>query len=189
MASYLSRSSTTFLNLSSLPSAPPRRLPIKTQIPLFTKPRNPISTTTRTPIRSIDVSKEEQPTPVNPPQETQPGEGLDGRRRPEEKFAVLNTGVHRCRSCGYTYNQAKGDPPYPIPPGLPFAELPGDWRCPTCGASQSFFESKSVEVAGFAQNQDFGFGANTLTSGQKLLLIYGALLLGFVLFLSGYFLQ
>ncbi|TQD92993.1 hypothetical protein C1H46_021473 [Malus baccata] len=82
-----------------------------------------------------------------------------------------------------------GDPSYPVPPGLPFDKLPEDWRCPTCGAAQGFFVSKSVEIAGFAQNQQFGLGGNTLTSGQKAVLIFGGLFLFFVLFLSGYFLQ
>lgn len=102
---------------------------------------------------------------------------------------MLNTGISECRSCGYLYDQAAGDPAYPVPPGLPFEKLPEDWRCPTCGAAKSFFESKSVEIAGFAENQQFGLGGNTLTSGQKALLIYGSLLFAFVLFLSGYFLQ
>ena len=111
------------------------------------------------------------------------------KRRLEEKFAVLNTGIYECRSCGFKYDEAVGDPSYPIPPGFPFEKLPEDWRCPTCGASQSFFESKSVEIAGFAQNQQFGLGGNTLTSGQKAVLIYGSFLFFFALFLSGYFLQ
>lgn len=141
---------------------------------------------------SIDVSKEDKPTSDQPsdtdPQEQEDEEKLD-KRRLEEKFAVLNTGIYECRSCGYKYDEALGDPSYPIPPGLPFEKLPEDWRCPTCGASQSFFDSKSVEIAGFAQNQQFGLGGNALTSGQKALLIYGTLFFFFVLFLSGYFLQ
>ncbi|CAO2187797.1 unnamed protein product [Urochloa humidicola] len=146
---------------------------------------------------SVDVSKDDKPLETPPPPtttEVQPEEDDDGGpkldpRRFEEKFAVLNTGVHECRSCGYRYDQAVGDASYPVPPGLPFAQLPDDWRCPTCGAAQSFFESKSVEIAGFAQNQQFGLGGNSLTSGQKGLLIYGSLLLGFLFFISGYFLQ
>ncbi|KAH6822138.1 hypothetical protein C2S53_001329 [Perilla frutescens var. hirtella] len=35
-----------------------------------------------------------------------------------------------------------------------------------------------MEIAGFGQNQQFGLGANTLMSSQKILLIYGGLLLG-----------
>ncbi|XP_052191975.1 uncharacterized protein LOC127801142 [Diospyros lotus] len=146
---------------------------------------------------SIDVSKEGQPTsdqqdpePPTSPESPLPdaAPNLD-KRRLEEKFAVLNTGIYECRSCGYRYDEAAGDPSYPIPAGLPFERLPEDWRCPTCGAAKSFFESKSVEIAGFAQNQQFGLGGNALTSGQKAVLIYGGLFLGFLFFLSGYFLQ
>lgn len=107
----------------------------------------------------------------------------------EETFAVLNTGKYECTSCGYIYDQSLGDPLYPVAPGLEFSRLPEDWRCPTCGAAKSYFASKSIEVAGFAQNQQFGLGGNTLTSGQKSALIYGSLLLFFALFLFGYFLQ
>eukprot|EP00270_Netrium_digitus_P011355 TRINITY_DN3609_c0_g1_i6.p1 TRINITY_DN3609_c0_g1~~TRINITY_DN3609_c0_g1_i6.p1 ORF type:complete len:225 (+),score=42.40 TRINITY_DN3609_c0_g1_i6:83-676(+) len=117
------------------------------------------------------------------PSMTNPREGL------EESFAVIDTGKWECRSCGFVYDQAKGDPSYPIAPGIEFKKLPEDWRCPTCGAVQSFFASKSREVAGFAQNQSYGLGGNSLTSDQKGLLIWGSLLLFFALFLSGYFLN
>uniref|UniRef100_J3MS48 Rubredoxin-like domain-containing protein n=1 Tax=Oryza brachyantha TaxID=4533 RepID=J3MS48_ORYBR len=160
-------------------------------------------------LRSVDVSKDDKPTlettttpPPDPPgaaaglqteEQAVPSQEEEepkvDPRRLEEKFAVLNTGVYECRSCGYRYDQAAGDPSYPVPPGLPFGQLPDDWRCPTCGAAQSFFESKSVEIAGFAQNQQFGLGGNSLTGDQKALLIYGSLLVGFLFFLSRYFLQ
>ncbi|XP_068663119.1 uncharacterized protein [Aristolochia californica] len=138
----------------------------------------------------MDVSKEDKPVLDNPePPQTDGEEPKLDKRRLEEKFAVLNTGIYECRSCGFLYDVAVGDPSYPIAPGLDFEKLPEDWRCPTCGAAKSFFVSKSVEIAGFAQNQQFGLGGNTLTSGQKAVLIYGSLFLLFVLFLSGYFLQ
>lgn len=143
---------------------------------------------------SVDVSKEDKPFADDPPVPEDPlaaeeeGEKF-GRRRVEEQFAVLNTGIYECRSCGYLYDEAAGDPLYPIPPGFQYSKLPEDWRCPTCGAAKSFFVSKRMEIAGFAQNQSFGLGTNALTGGQKALLIYGSLLLGFALFLSGYFLQ
>lgn len=149
-------------------------------------------------LNSIDVSKEDTPTSEqpdlpsptssssSPPQDSD--ESFD-KRRLEEKFAVLNTGIYECRSCGYKYDEAVGDSSYPIPPGFQFEKLPEDWRCPTCGAAKSFFVSKSVEIAGFAQNQQFGLGGNSLTSGQKALLIYGTLFFFFLLFLSGYFIQ
>uniref|UniRef100_A0A0A9DTG1 Rubredoxin-like domain-containing protein n=1 Tax=Arundo donax TaxID=35708 RepID=A0A0A9DTG1_ARUDO len=194
--------------VSENPKAPP-------PLPLHLHTHRPMGTalTSSSPfvLHSVDVSKDDKPLETPPPpaerkreaapagdaaplpeeligSEEDDGPKLDPRRF-EEKFAVLNTGIHECRSCGYRYDQAAGDPSYPVPPGLPFAQLPDDWRCPTCGAAQSFFESKSVEIAGFAQNQQFGLGGNSLTSGQKGLLIFGSLLLGFLFFISGYFLQ
>lgn len=41
-------------------------------------------------------------------------------------------------------------------------------------------------MAGFAENQGYGFGTNTMTEGQKSALIYGSLAGFFVLFLLGY---
>jgi len=120
----------------------------------------------------------------------QVNENLDSSNpKLQEKFAVLDTGVYECKSCGYNYIQAKGDPYYPIAPGIAFSQLPEDWRCPTCGAAKPLFKSKAIEVAGFAQNQQYGLGGNSLTGGQKSVLIYGTLLFFFFLFLSGYFLQ
>ncbi|KAG6385836.1 hypothetical protein SASPL_154717 [Salvia splendens] len=191
MSSSSTRPPFTLFTISApFPPQPPPRLLFKTPTAFFT----PLHHRAKTPIsiNSIDVSKEDkqdQDLPIpSEDEEPEPESNLDSRRL-EEKFAVVNTGVYECRSCGYKYNETTGDPSYPIPPGLPFDKLPDDWRCPTCGASQSFFESKRMEIAGFEQNQQYGLGANTLTSGQKLLLIYGGLLLGFALFLSGYFLQ
>jgi hypothetical protein len=40
-------------------------------------------------------------------------------------------------------------------------------------------------VAGFAENQQYGLGTNSMTESQKSLLIYGALALFFLLFLAG----
>ncbi|XP_057497247.1 uncharacterized protein LOC130781982 [Actinidia eriantha] len=202
MASATTRPTFSFPLSSSLtqPSPPkpkpnhltfPPPLPTKTHLILSPphKHLNPKFTS-----KSIDVSKEdkpisEDPNSPTPTSDSPPPELQFDKRRLEEKFAVLNTGIYECRSCGYRYDEVAGDPSYPVPPGMQFSKLPEDWRCPTCGAAKSFFESKSVEIAGFAQNQQFGLGGNALTSGQKAVLIYGGLFLGFVFFLSGYFLQ
>ncbi|CAM6094932.1 unnamed protein product [Calypogeia fissa] len=114
---------------------------------------------------------------------------LNSRRGLEERYLVINSGKYECRSCGYVYNSEKGDSNYPIPGGVAFSDLPTDWRCPTCGAAQSYFQSKGVEVAGFAQNQNYGLGGNSMTESQKSLLIYGSLVFFFALFLAGYLLQ
>ena len=68
-------------------------------------------------------------------------------------------------------------------------DLPEDYVCPICGAPKSKFESRVKVVAGFAENQKYGLGTNSMTGGQKSLLIYGALAIFFILFLSGYALE
>jgi len=47
---------------------------------------------------------------------------------------------YRCTICGYTYDQAKGDPEGGIKPGTPFEEIPDSWVCPVCGAAKEMFE-------------------------------------------------
>lgn len=65
-------------------------------------------------------------------------------------------------------------------------QLPQDWTCPICGAEKKNFDNKTKEIAGFAENQKYGLGTNTMTGDEKLLLIYGSLLVFFGIFLSGY---
>uniref|UniRef100_A0A7S1HWH9 Rubredoxin-like domain-containing protein n=1 Tax=Eutreptiella gymnastica TaxID=73025 RepID=A0A7S1HWH9_9EUGL len=104
----------------------------------------------------------------------------------QEKFMRLGTGKWECQDCTYQYNAAKGDPNYPIAAGTQFEDLPADWQCPTCGAPKSKFKTDGVEVAGFEANQSYGLGTNSMTGGQKSILIYGALIAFFALFISGY---
>ena len=99
------------------------------------------------------------------------------------------SGEHECQSCMYTYLPAKGDDFYPVAAGTPFKDLPGDWRCPTCGAEKTTFKNLGKRVAGFEQNQSYGLGANTMTGGEKSILIYGSLAAFFFLFLGGYLLD
>lgn len=99
---------------------------------------------------------------------------------------VVGTGEAECKGCGYTYTPRKGDPDYPIPPGVQFNKLPDDWNCPVCGAEKGLFQSKQREVAGFAENQGYGLGTNAMTGEQKSLLIYGSLGFFFFLFILGY---
>ncbi len=46
---------------------------------------------------------------------------------------------YECDVCGYVYNPAKGDPENGVNPGTAFEDLPADWVCPVCGASQDEF--------------------------------------------------
>ena len=48
------------------------------------------------------------------------------------KFKDIDTGKRRCRICGYIYDPEKGDPLRNISPGIPFEDLPDNWRCPVC---------------------------------------------------------
>lgn len=106
----------------------------------------------------------------------------------EQTLAEKAPSSYECRVCGYVYEPAKGDNNRDIPAGVAFEELPLDWRCPVCGARTSQFENVGAENApsGFQENLSYGFGVNVLTPRQKSLLIFGALAVGFLFFLSLY---
>ena len=55
-----------------------------------------------------------------------------------------------------------------------------------CRASKDSFEPGTITIAGFAENQNYGFGGNSMTEGDKNLAIFGGLGFFFVLLLSGY---
>ena len=122
----------------------------------------------------------EQPTPE---------ETLDKQSPSQEKtLAEQAPASYECRSCGYVYVPSKGDNQGNISAGTPFAELSNDWRCPVCGVRKTQFVNIGAQGAasGFAENLNYGLGVNRLTPSQKNILIFGALGLGFLLFLSLY---
>jgi len=45
-----------------------------------------------------------------------------------------------CANCGYIYNPITGDPMNAIPPATIFDELPKQWVCPMCYATQDQFD-------------------------------------------------
>ncbi|MFH1138759.1 MAG: rubredoxin [Pseudomonadota bacterium] len=45
-----------------------------------------------------------------------------------------------CQVCGYIYDPESGDPDNGVPAGTTFANVPGDWTCPVCGAGKDQFE-------------------------------------------------
>ncbi|NTU58718.1 MAG: rubredoxin [Chlorobiaceae bacterium] len=51
-----------------------------------------------------------------------------------------------CVECGYVYDPAEGDPDWNIRPGVPFEELPDDWRCPVCNASKGQFKMFDAQL-------------------------------------------
>ncbi|KAF5839231.1 rubredoxin [Dunaliella salina] len=108
------------------------------------------------------------------------------RLRQAEQFMVVGGGNGTCQSCGYNYSADKGDPEFPVARGTKFEELPKEYTCPVCNAPKSQFKSDARVLAGFAENQKYGLGFNSVTGNQKLLVIYGALVIGFILLISGY---
>jgi rubredoxin len=44
-----------------------------------------------------------------------------------------------CRICWHVYDPAEGDELGQVPPGIAFADLPADWRCPNCDADREGF--------------------------------------------------
>lgn len=107
----------------------------------------------------------------------------------QEVFIQRSTGKYACSTCDWEYDEAKGDSFMIgglVKPGTPFDELPSNWRCPTCRASKDNFNEITEEIPGFEVNQGYGFGGNSMTSGQKNGIIFGGLALFFILFLGGY---
>ncbi|NET00487.1 MAG: rubredoxin [Sphaerospermopsis sp. SIO1G2] len=109
----------------------------------------------------------------------------------EEALETQELDRYECRACGYVYEPEKGDDKYDIPAGTAFTELPINWKCPVCTAKKVAFANigPAGTASGFKENLGYGFGVNTLTPGQKNLLIFGALALGFLFFISLYGLQ
>jgi rubredoxin len=82
----------------------------------------------------------------------------------------------------------KGDPKNGIAPGTAFDELSIAWKCPVCGAQKKAFSNigRKGNASGFKENLGYGFGVNTLTPDQKNVLIFGAIGVAILFFLSLY---
>ena len=106
------------------------------------------------------------------------------RLRAAEKFMMKDTGDATCRTCGYQYKWETGAPD--LPKKTPFDLVPDSWACPNCKSPRAFFDPVQVEIAGFADNQAYGFGTNTWTEAQKSTAIFGGLAAFFALLLGGY---
>lgn len=131
---------------------------------------------------------------------TEPNSQVDGADIDNETMADTATGVaaapltpmemdqFECLACGYTYEPTKGDDRRNIPAGVAFADVPLNWRCPVCSAQKKRFANigPAGTPSGFKENLSYGFGVNVLTPGQKSILIFGALGLGFFFFISLY---
>jgi rubredoxin len=107
---------------------------------------------------------------------------------PAEPLEPIEMDRHECRSCGYTYEPAKGDPKRKVPIGVEFKDLAPNWRCPICGAPRPQFQNIGAAGApsGFKENLGYGLGVNRMTPGQKNVLIFSSLLAAVAFFLSLY---
>jgi rubredoxin len=109
--------------------------------------------------------------------------------RSQEVFMKRSTGIHQCSNCGWEYSPETGDSFLiggMIKPGVAFDDLPSNWRCPTCRSSKDGFKEVVETIPGFEVNQGYGFGTNSMTSGQKNALIWGGIGGFFLLFIGGY---
>ena len=52
---------------------------------------------------------------------------------PEEMYQCQTT------NCGCIYDPDRGDRKGKIPKGTQFKDLPDDWKCPVCGATEKMF--------------------------------------------------
>ncbi|HEY9768737.1 MAG TPA: rubredoxin [Coleofasciculaceae cyanobacterium] len=128
-----------------------------------------------------EPAKEEQSVP----EETLSKENILAK---EKTLAEQAPPSYECRTCGYVYVPSKGDNQSNVPAGTLFTDLPNDWRCPVCGVRKTQFVNVGAQGApsGFSENLNYGLGVNRLTPAQKNILIFGALGLGFLFFLSLY---
>ncbi len=109
--------------------------------------------------------------------------------QPEEFADDLSAHRFECRSCGYVYEPLEGIKKFGISPGTAFGDLDKkSFRCPVCRAGTDLFRDigPRFKPSGFEENLNYGFGVNSLTSGQKNVLIFGALALAVACFLSLY---
>ena len=127
-------------------------------------------------------------------QSVQPVEITETVKTPVETAPESDPRTHRfeCRSCGYVYDPDEGVKKIGIEAGTAFVDLdPMSFRCPVCRSRVAAFRDigPRTKASGFDENLDFGLGVNRLTPGQKNVLIFGSLALGFAFFLSLYSLR
>ena len=97
-----------------------------------------------------------------------------------------------CRNCGYIYDPDEGIKKLGVEIGTPFDQLDVlGFRCPVCRSTKDLFRDIGPRdrPSGFEENLNYGFGANSLTPGQKNVLIFGGLALAVSFFLSLYSLR
>jgi rubredoxin len=46
----------------------------------------------------------------------------------------------QCRTCGYIYDEAIGEPDEGLPAGTRWEDIPADFKCPLCGTAKADFD-------------------------------------------------
>ena len=115
-----------------------------------------------------------------------------GDQAPEAPIDDPDTHRFECRSCGFVYDPDEGVKKLAIEPGTPLSALdPVSFRCPVCRSKTLAFKDIGPrnKPSGFEENLGYGLGVNTLTPGQKNVLIFGGFALAIAFFLSLYSLR
>ena len=62
-------------------------------------------------------------------------------QKEQEESMAKPEEMYQCQTvdCGYVYDPDKGDRRRKVPSGTAFADLPEEWRCPSCGAGKKLF--------------------------------------------------
>ena len=110
-------------------------------------------------------------------------------KKDKELINNLEQNRFECRSCGYIYDPREGNKKLNIPPNTPFSEIDGNtFACPVCRAGKNLYKDigPREKPSGFEENLTYGFGFNSLPSGQKNILIFGGLAFAAACFLSLY---
>ncbi|QNI72368.1 rubredoxin [Synechococcus sp. NOUM97013] len=142
--------------------------------------------------QSLEVSAATSGTAEDGAAETGPSAVEEVTQEEQEEESDPRTHRFECRSCGYVYDPEEGVKKQNIPVGTAFEDLDTiTFRCPVCRSKVGAFRDigPRSKASGFEENLNYGLGVNRLTPGQKNVLIFGSLALGFAFFLSLYSLR
>lgn len=142
--------------------------------------------------QSLEVATATSGTAEDGAAETGPSAVEEVTQEEQEEESDPRTHRFECRSCGYVYDPEEGVKKQNIPVGTAFEDLDTiTFRCPVCRSKVGAFRDigPRSKASGFEENLNYGLGVNRLTPGQKNVLIFGSLALGFAFFLSLYSLR
>ena len=142
--------------------------------------------------QSLEVTAATSGTVEDGAAETGPSAVEEVTQEEQEEESDPRTHRFECRSCGYVYDPEEGVKKQNIPVGTAFEDLDTiTFRCPVCRSKVGAFRDigPRSKASGFEENLNYGLGVNRLTPGQKNVLIFGSLALGFAFFLSLYSLR